>query len=459
MPDVFISYKKERRHIAGHLASILEAYGYSSWFDYNLLPGADFGRQLEVELRAAKVAIVLWCSLSARSHWVLEEAHLAKALGKILPAWIEKVDPPLGYLTLETIDLSCWDGNPRSPLLDRLMSDISRRVQRETIIDYDLLRGCDKYYQTMNGLPLLSDCTPPAAEPEQTIKGELIDRRRIAIGPRTHTREFWASTTSEFSDIQTSPKMVLLPAGRFLMGSSDNEVGHEPNETPLHPVNITTPIAISKTAITLSQYEEFVESTGRSIPRGAHLWTVDGNWKYDKLASYKDPGYSTQPGLPVTCVNWDDAVAFAEWLHGLTGYRYRLLSEAEWEYAARADTLTPFWWGDEITRDNARFTFHTDTDAPFGPCNAGAHPPNPWGLHILGNVAEWCADPWNVDYEHDRPQPSSPRKTGDNTTRVIRGGSWRSGPKHLRTASRSREEKDIRDNSIGFRVAREITFT
>jgi len=153
--DAFISYKTERRNAAQHLSRILELNGYSVWFDYGLLSGSDFGPQIERELRAAKAVIVLWCSLSHDSHWVLEEANLAERLGTLTPVWLEPVELPLGFARTDTIDLSHWDGSPRSPVLDRLLNEVGRRVGRDPAPSY---RGLQSYEETWRsfGAPPLS---------------------------------------------------------------------------------------------------------------------------------------------------------------------------------------------------------------------------------------------------------------------------------------------------------------
>jgi hypothetical protein len=146
--DVFISYKTERRNAAQHLSRILELNGFSVWFDYGLLSGADFGPQIERELRAAKAVMVLWCRLSHDSRWVLEEAHLAERLGTLTPVWLEPVELPLGFGRADTIDLSNWDGSPRSPSLDRLLNEVGRRVGRDPVPSY---RGLQHYEETWRG--------------------------------------------------------------------------------------------------------------------------------------------------------------------------------------------------------------------------------------------------------------------------------------------------------------------
>ena len=154
MADVFISYKTERRNAAQHLSRILELNGFSVWFDYGLLSGADFGPQIERELRAAKAVVVLWCRLSHDSHWVLEEAHLAERLGTLTPVWLEPVELPLGFGRADTIDLSSWDGSPRSPSLDRLLNEVGRRVGRDPAPSYRGLQNYEETWRSFGAPPL-----------------------------------------------------------------------------------------------------------------------------------------------------------------------------------------------------------------------------------------------------------------------------------------------------------------
>lgn len=144
MADVFISYKSERRPAISHLARVIENYGYSVWFDYALMSGGSFSAQIERELRAARAVIVVWCSMSVhtiegKTNWVVEEADLAKSLGTYLPVWLETVDPPLGFRRDEIIDIAEWNCDPRSRDLDRLIEQISIKVQRDPAINYKSL--------------------------------------------------------------------------------------------------------------------------------------------------------------------------------------------------------------------------------------------------------------------------------------------------------------------------------
>ncbi len=179
MSDVFISYKSERKNAAQHLARILELNGYSVWFDYGLFSGGDFGRQIEREIRASKAVVVLWCSLSRESRWVIEEADLAVRLGTFTPVWLERVDPPLGFTRADTIDLSTWDGAPRSHLLDRLLIEIARRVGRDPVPQFRGLQGYEQTWRAFGAPSLASFALAPAvAEREEARLGNAERERK-----------------------------------------------------------------------------------------------------------------------------------------------------------------------------------------------------------------------------------------------------------------------------------------
>jgi formylglycine-generating enzyme required for sulfatase activity len=154
-------------------------------------------------------------------------------------------------------------------------------------------------------------------------------------------------------------------------------------------------------------------------------------------------------------VSWNDAQAYIDWLNQKTGFIYRLLSEAEWEYACRASTTTAYSTGRKISRGQARF--ETLLGAAGKTEEAGTFPANPFGLHDMhGNVWEWCQDCWNSTY-HGAPYDGSAWATGDCGQRVLRGGSFADESRFLRSAARNRSYKENSGSSTGFRVARELS--
>ena len=230
-----------------------------------------------------------------------------------------------------------------------------------------------------------------------------------------------------FKDFPVGPEMIVVPAGTFLMGSSDGE--GDKDERPQHEMTIARPFAIGRFAVT---FDEWAAAYGR------------GGVKHDP----GDQGW----GLgrrPVINVSWEDAMAYVGWLSRETRKSYRLLSETEWEYCCRAGTTTTYSFGDTIDNRQSQFS-ETKT------AEVGSYPANAWGLHDMhGNVWEWCEDTWHPNYE-GALKDGSEWKGGDASFRVLRGGSWINSPRGLRSAFRFRFSPDGRGISVGFRVARTL---
>jgi formylglycine-generating enzyme required for sulfatase activity/TRAP-type uncharacterized transport system substrate-binding protein len=221
-----------------------------------------------------------------------------------------------------------------------------------------------------------------------------------------------------------SLEMVPLPGGTFLMGSND-----EASEKPVHRVAVA-PFAIARFPVTRGQWKECVAATACA----------------DIAAGDDD--------APITNVSWVDAQHFVAWLADATGQAYRLPSEAEWEYAARAGTETRYWWGNAVNRGMADCKGCGATYDPRHALKVGAFPPNPFGLHdMAGTVAEWVADCWHRTYR-GAPESSAPWEDGDCTQHVLRGGSWQNDPSELRAASRGAYDSALRYVTHGFRPAR-----
>ena len=245
---------------------------------------------------------------------------------------------------------------------------------------------------------------------------------------------------AEFADTMNNgspaPTMVLVPAGGFQMGCVSGTACRR-NEQPVHAVSFAAPFAVSKYEVTFDQFSEFTDTTGRSAavtPRG---------WQ--------------RANHPVVNVSWEDANAYAQWLSAQTNRRYRLPSEAEWEYAARGGSTTAYSWGGNVGNGLANCngcgsTWDNDSTAPIGMFAA-----NPWGLHDMhGNVWEWLADCRNDNY-NGAPSDGAARVTGDCLRRILRGGSWSSSPANVRVARREWDDASLRTNEIGFRVVAEAT--
>ena len=226
------------------------------------------------------------------------------------------------------------------------------------------------------------------------------------------------------------PEMVNVPAGRFLMGSSQwNPLD---SQGPMHEVVIGTPFAMSKYEVSFAEYDAFAQASGRSLPD-------DEGW-----------GRGTRP---VINVSWLDAQEYAQWLSKITGERYRLPSEAEWEYAARAGSSTAYSWGDEIGSNRANCWGCGSQWDRAKTAPVGSFPANAFGLHDMhGNVSEWVEDCYSDSYA-GTPSDGTARVGDDCGYRVVRGGSWYNGPRASRGGGLpSYLQSEVEDR--GIRVAR-----
>ena len=241
-----------------------------------------------------------------------------------------------------------------------------------------------------------------------------------------------------FQDCPGCPKLVVVPSGSFMMGSPENEEGRSHDEGPMHQVRIGYQLAVGVYPVTFDEWDACVSDGG-----------CCGYEPEDK-----DWGRGTRP---VIYVSWNDAKRYVGWLSWKTGKGYRLLSESEWEYVARAGTDTSYWWGNEIGRNRANCDgcgSHWD-DEKTSP--AGSFSANVFGLYdVHGNVLEWVEDCWNDDYDA-APTDGSAWESVKCGERVLRGGSWNLDPGYLRSAFRGRSTTGIRGSNVGFRVARTLT--
>ncbi len=251
-----------------------------------------------------------------------------------------------------------------------------------------------------------------------------------------------------FRDCPSCPEMVVIPAGTFRMGCQAGRDACPDDELPAHEVEVGS-FALSKHEVTRGQFAAFVAATGYDTPGGCVGWG-SGSWR-DQDGQNDDH--------PVVCVNWDDAQAYVRWLSRETRKRYRLASESEWEYAARAGTTTPWYWGARA-EDRCGYANGHDSDdgcddgwartAPVGSFRA-----NGFGLHdMAGNVREWVEDCSHYDYDGAPRDGSSWTRGGDCGRREVRGGSWDHLPGSLRSAARFRIDAEFRFTTFGFRVAR-----
>lgn len=275
---------------------------------------------------------------------------------------------------------------------------------------------------------------------------------------------FDASLTLEsghvFRDCEQCPEMIIVPPGSFMMSPPKDEEGRTSDEIPLHEVMIDHPFAIGRHEVTRGQFASFVAGTGYKTA-GCRRWDGDA-WIDDANRDWRSPGYEQTDVHPVTCVSWEDAQAYVRWLSSMTGHEYRLPSETEWEYAARAGSLGYYFWGDDLVSACDHANGHDEvsqnvTRLPYDalPCPdghaytapVGSFEANGFGLYDMsGNVWEWIED-----------NGRSPTNN-DLIKRVLRGGSWSYNPENLRSTSRRTVQQASRNAGDGFRIARDLSY-
>jgi formylglycine-generating enzyme required for sulfatase activity len=286
----------------------------------------------------------------------------------------------------------------------------------------------------------------------------------LLAGPKTvgSLSGFGSSETEEGGKIRNDLGMefVYIYPGSFIMGSSEKEAERDVDERQ-HRVTLTKGFYMQTTEVTERQWRFFVRETGyrseAETSGGAYYWTGE-KWEKNKNINWKNPGFTQGENDPVTCVSWNDAEEFIEWISKRDGQRYSLPTEAQWEYAARAGTTTPFAFGKCLSSDQANY----DGNYPMSGCSKGNYrkettpvasfPANEWGLHDMnGNVWEWCSD-WYGEYPSGEvTDPSGPNSGSE---RVLRGGSWYDDASNCRAPDRYRGRPSDLITFTGFRLVR-----
>ena len=263
-----------------------------------------------------------------------------------------------------------------------------------------------------------------AQEQAGARQAAAAERRRRAMEPGRR-----------FRDCDGCPEMVVVPSGSFMMGSPPGEEGRDDDEGPQHRVQIAEPFAVGVHEVTRGEFARFVRETNRSVGNSCRVWNGgQKKWVERSGLNWRNPGFAQTDRHPVVCVSWDDVQSYVGWLSRETGEGYRLLSESEWEYAARGGTRTARYWG-ERESGQCRYGNGADASTTFDwrvSCSdghawtspVGTYTGNGFGLHdVLGNVWEWVQDCWNEDYA-GAPADGRSWERGDCSLRVARGGSW-----------------------------------
>jgi formylglycine-generating enzyme required for sulfatase activity len=281
------------------------------------------------------------------------------------------------------------------------------------------------------------------------------------------TPRIWPLATSpiELWDGADYPEMIVIPPGEYTMGSVSNEADRRPDEGDRQRVRIDYPFAVSEYPITVGQFDRFVQDSHYSPDDGCFTPEEGDQPKHGR--NWRVPSFKQSLADPVVCMNWTDAQAYVAWLSTKTGHIYRLLSEAEYEYATRAGSATRFWWGN-APDEACSYANGVDLDAVVRfpgwkatNCHdgyvftspVGHFKPNQFGLYdMAGNAWSWLSDCWPgpaINSRRDVP-------VSDCERRALRGGSWGNGPADLRSAARYGDAIRMRGANYGFRVARTL---
>jgi formylglycine-generating enzyme required for sulfatase activity len=363
-----------------------------------------------------------------------------------LKSWLEPERARLEVLRSLQVDAATWDRNGRDAAFlnhkDKRLGEatavvgIERYRQRLGQPEFDYVAGCQvaerlarrqtRRVQALFGALMVLLALVGVAWWRQNFLREQY-HWRVVMGPRVLTsaqeKEMAATPGSGFKECVTGcPTMVVVPAGKFMMGSPESEKVR--TEGPQHEVTIAKPFAVGRTEVTFAEWDACVAA-------GACANALDSNLG--------------RGNMPVINVNWDDAKEYVAWLSRITGKEYRLLSEAEWEYAARAGTTTTYSWGDDIGNGNANCYGCGSQWRQTAP--VGSFKPNAFGLYDMhGNVSEWVEDLYE----------DAPVGIAWPQMRVVRNGSWASDPQSLSAAYRDGYSTIVRDGLLGFRLARTL---
>lgn len=488
MSTIFLSYSRADRPRAQIVAEALEAEGLTVWWDKVLKAGQTYDEVTEQMLRDSDVVVVLWSKTSVKSKWVRAEATLGQRTATVIPAMIEDAERPIMFELTQTADLIGWDGDRTNGNWQGFVADIRGVIGASvtpaaapdivqapdttieatywtsiqdssdpTEFESYLRRYPEGHFRDLARSRLAAMTTaavaaadppqaarqpvqtPPAPPAERSESGTSGSRLPLLVGgavvlasaigaavmflPRGGVAGNALPDTDAAAAVATPncdicPDMVSIPAGTFLLGSPSDEPGRTGNEGPQTEVLIAG-FEMSRTEITQAEWAACV---------------ADG-----PCAEIPGDGES----LPAAFVSWDDAHAYTSWLSSKTDRAYRLPTEAEWEYAARAGTTSAYWWGSRFDQGRVMRS---------QPGEVTALEENPFGLFgMLGNVREWVEDCYVNNYAN-RAGDGRVVETGNCDLRVVRGGSYELGASEHRAANRARISRDTTSPAIGFRV-------
>jgi len=388
MSDIFLIYASEDQEHVRVLVEALVQVGWSVYWNRTTPKGRTWQEILEEELAAARGLVVVWSAKSVKRKWVIDEVH--EGIRRRLPIFqvlIDRVMPPLEFRSKQSVNLSAWEGDTNAFAFQNVVRNI----------------------RSILGQPASPEPLKPATQETQPAEGP---------------KELEPQVTNELTN-NLGMRFLLIPAGTFMMGRGIAEEGDE-DEQPQHQVTFSQPFYLQTTPVTQGQWQR----------------VMGGN-----PSLFQECGED----CPVENVSWEDVQDFIRKLNQIENTdKYRLPTEAEWEYACRAGNTQSYCFGDGKAELD-RYAWYADNS------EKSTHPvsrlrPNAWGLYDMhGNVYEWCQD-WYGKYS---PGPvTDPKGPSTGGHRVLRGGSWDGEAGEVRSAYRHRLTPSYRYGHEGFRVAR-----
>jgi formylglycine-generating enzyme required for sulfatase activity len=446
--DVFISYPHQDKAIADAACAKLESEGIRCWIaPRDIAPSAEWAASIIEAIDQCSLMVLIFSAHANRSKQVHREVQQAFDGEKpVVPFRIENVNPekslryymgPVHWLDALTPPLE-QHLQKLTASVRALVSSATVQLHVEAQVSQEKALKIDAETETRQRadeerrrrVAEADECGTVQAEAEWKGQDWIKLDAMMTHGAPNSWFKPGAGKTEWFKDHELGPEMVLIPAGKFLMGSSSSEAERDGNEGPQHIVTFAAPFAVGRFAVTFQEWDSCIADGGCN-----GYTPSDEGWGRGRH--------------PVINVSWEDAKAYVAWLSRKTGKLYRLLSEAEREYVARAGTITAYWWGQEISRAQANY-------GSWQSVPVDALHPNPWGLYqVHGNVWEWVEDCYFDSYA-GAPVDGSPWIAADCYRHVVRGGSFNFQPRHLRSAVHSRGNIDDRLSTVGFRVARTI---
>lgn len=425
MYDIFLSYSTKDRERLQPLVSALEARGWTVFWDHRSIKvSEDWHDVISAAIQQSKCVIVAWSVDSVTSQWVKEQLSIRLDLKPVNPT---------------------SSPQPKKAVPKVEFQPLPFKPTESTSVFYGV--------KLLGGLGIL---VAVGVGGYQLLPVEQTDT--VAISPETR--------------LPYEPIMREIPAGKFVMGCDDKkEKGCQDDEKPPRTVSISK-FLLAKTEVTVAQFRAFVEAKNykTTAEKKGSCYSLDEKGKLSgKGNSWKKLGFEQGDDHSVACVSHDDAKAYVSWLSDKTGKKWRLPSEAEWEYAARAGIQIPYYW-DESAEKGCKFANMADKKAKtvfsnwsVADCDdgyvytapVGRFKANSLGLFdMYGNVWEWVEDKWHNSYE-GAPTNGRAWISGDSSNRVLRGGSWLDTPQNLRSAPRNFSAPGSRLNFFGFRPAQD----